>query len=102
MFKIQWRIWDPYLFIMSKVLANILKGVLDKCISPNQSAFIQERSILDNTLIAFEIIHHLKGKTWGTQIEVALKIDISKVCENIWLGLSKRNFVEVGFSVISG
>ncbi|PNX91512.1 CNGC5-like protein [Trifolium pratense] len=37
--------------MISKVLANRLKICLDKCVSQEQSAFVEDRSILDNTLI---------------------------------------------------
>lgn len=49
--------------ILAKVLANRLKEVIGKCISEEQSAFITGRSILDNALVASEIIHYLKCKT---------------------------------------
>lgn len=64
--------------IMSKVLANGLKLILPKCISPKHSAFIQDRSILDNVLIVSEIIHHIRCKQKGKLWEIAFKIDISK------------------------
>ncbi|PNX88544.1 ribonuclease H, partial [Trifolium pratense] len=64
--------------LVAKVLANRLKNVLDKCISISQSAFIPGRSILDNVMVAFEVIHHMKTKTKGKLGDVALKLDISK------------------------
>lgn len=69
--------------IVAKVLANRLKKLLPKCISEEQSAFVEGRSILDNVLIAFEIIHHMKCKTKGARGEVALKIDISKAYDRV-------------------
>lgn len=44
--------------ILSKALANRLQLVLSKCISEEQSGFISGRSILDNVLVASEIIHY--------------------------------------------
>ncbi|MCH81372.1 endonuclease/exonuclease/phosphatase family protein, partial [Trifolium medium] len=64
--------------VVAKVLANRLKGVLTKCISDNQSAFVPGRSILDNAMAAIELVHYMKSKTRGKQGEVALKLDISK------------------------
>lgn len=43
--------------IVSKVLANRLKNVLDKIISENQVAFIPRRLISDNIVIDHERIH---------------------------------------------
>jgi hypothetical protein len=67
--------------IVAKVLANRLKKVLSKCISNNQSAFVLDRSILDNAMAAIELVHYMKSKTRGRKGEVALKLDISKTYE---------------------
>jgi hypothetical protein len=56
-----------------------LKGCLEKCVSEEQYAFIEGRYVLDNVLIAIEVIHALKRKTRGMKGELALKIDISRV-----------------------
>jgi len=68
---------------ISKVLANILKPLLPKCISQEQSAFVENRSIIDNVMAAYEIVHHMKCKKKGKVGEVALKIDISKAYDRV-------------------
>ncbi|GAU49866.1 hypothetical protein TSUD_366220 [Trifolium subterraneum] len=74
--------------MISKVLANRLKCCLDKCVSQEQSTFVEGRSILDNALIATEVIHALKRKTTGRRGELALKIDISKAYDKVdWVFL---------------
>jgi hypothetical protein len=69
--------------MVSKLLANRLKGCLEKCVSEEQSAFIEGRSILDNALSAIEVIHALKRKTRGRKRELTLKIDISKAYDKV-------------------
>jgi hypothetical protein len=67
--------------LLSKVLANCLKQILHKCIADSQSAFVPGRSILDNALVAIELVHYMKTKTKGKDKSVALKLDISKACD---------------------
>ena len=69
--------------ILSKVLANRLKLILPHIISENQAAFVPERSINDNVLIAFELIHHMKQSSRGSEGDVALKLDISKAYNKV-------------------
>lgn len=56
--------------IVTKTLANRLKGVLKDIISPTQSVFIQGRLISDNILVRHECLHAIRNdigqllKTW--------------------------------------
>ena len=69
--------------IMAKVLVNRLKRILPLLISNAQFAFVHGRSICDNILAAFEVIHYMKRKTKGKKGSVALKLDISKAYDRI-------------------
>jgi hypothetical protein len=84
--------------MVSKLLANRLKGCLEKCVSEEQSAFVEGRSILDNALIAIEVIHALKRKTKGRKGSLALKIDISKAYDKVDWGFLRGMLERLGFS----
>ncbi|GAU25945.1 hypothetical protein TSUD_16830 [Trifolium subterraneum] len=84
--------------MISKVLANRLKCCLDKCVSQEQSAFVEGRSILDNALIATEVIHTLKRKTKGRRGELALKIDISKAYDKVDWGFLRGIMTRMRFT----
>jgi len=48
--------------IISKILTNRLKKVLYKVIDGSQSAFISGRGLLDNILVANEVMEEIKGR----------------------------------------
>ena len=64
--------------LIAKVVANRLKKFLIQTIPDSQSAFLLERLISDNILVAFETLHYLKRKTTSKMGYVALKLDMSK------------------------
>ena len=53
-------LWNVIYKLLSKVLVNRLKPILNSIILEAQSAFIVDRVITDNILIAFETLHHMK------------------------------------------
>ncbi|XP_062102876.1 uncharacterized protein LOC133813856 [Humulus lupulus] len=83
--------------IMSKVLANRLKQVIDCVISEAQSAFIPGRLITDNIMISYEIMHYLKRKTTGKKGYMALKLDMSKAYDRVEWGYLKAVLSKMGF-----
>uniref|UniRef100_A0A803NUT6 Reverse transcriptase domain-containing protein n=1 Tax=Cannabis sativa TaxID=3483 RepID=A0A803NUT6_CANSA len=68
--------------VITKVLANRLKGLLSRIISLNQSAFIPGRLITDNIMVSFEVLHYLK-RGIGKEGCMALKLDLSKAYDRV-------------------
>ena len=64
--------------LVSKVLANRLRPILPSIITENQSAFILDRLISDNVLVAFEFMHYLNHKNDGKENYMSIKLDMSK------------------------
>ncbi|KAF5773617.1 putative RNA-directed DNA polymerase [Helianthus annuus] len=81
--------------VISKVLANRLKKVLDKVISFSQSAFIGGRLILDGPLIVNEILNWAKK---SKDKLFFLKIDFEKAYDNINWNFIIDLLSQMGFS----
>lgn len=84
--------------IIAKSMANKLKHILDKIVSPNQSAFIPNRLITDNIIIGYECLNKIrqgKGKKNGM---IALKLDISKAYDRVEWNFLKCAMQKLGFS----
>lgn len=76
--------------LISKVLANRLKKILAHIISDTQSVFPSNKEILDNILVAFESLHHLKSKKSRKKGFLAIKLDMSKAYDRAeWVHILK-------------
>ena len=47
--------------IITKIIANRIKGILDEIIGPHQCSFIKGRHITNNIIVASEAIHTMKS-----------------------------------------
>ncbi|CAA0841330.1 Uncharacterized mitochondrial protein AtMg01250, partial [Striga hermonthica] len=83
--------------IISKILAFRLKNCLSSCISDNQAAFIPERQLLDNVVIAQEAIHYLNRHRSGTNYFMAIKLDMKKAFDRIEWACIKSVMLKMGF-----
>lgn len=61
---------------ISKIIANRLKGILSKFITLNQSAFIKESVLMENVLLATELVKDYHKEDISARC--AMQIDISK------------------------
>ncbi|XP_022566691.2 uncharacterized protein LOC111210528 [Brassica napus] len=67
--------------VNSKILANRLKLILPKFISPNQSAFVKDRLMMENVLLASELVKSYHKSSVSARC--ALKINISKAFDTV-------------------
>ncbi|XP_074283208.1 uncharacterized protein LOC141607756 [Silene latifolia] len=78
-----------------KILANRLKLVLPNLIGQEQAAFVQGRSIFDNTLLTQELIRGY-GKT-NISPRCMIKIDIQKAFDSVDWQLLQQMLLAMGF-----
>lgn len=68
--------------VISKILADRLKSVLPRLISPFQAAFVPGRSIQENAILGQEVLHSMKLKR-GRKGWAALKLDMEKAYDRM-------------------
>ncbi|XP_039002736.1 uncharacterized protein LOC120129249 [Hibiscus syriacus] len=71
--------------LVTKIIVNRLKSFMKFWISENQTSFVPECSIMDNVIIAQEVIHSMRLKK-GKVGFMAIKIDLEKAYDRLeWL-----------------
>lgn len=83
--------------IISKILVNRMKEHLKCIIYENQTAFVPERIISDNFLVAHEIFHRLKVRRRQATSYMAVKIDITKAYDRLEWYLIEETMRQMGF-----
>lgn len=69
--------------IISKLLVNRLKPILQHCIAPNQSAFLKGKLISDNIMLAGDFLNQIHISRKGRKKLVALKLDFAKAFDRL-------------------
>ncbi|KAH1031587.1 hypothetical protein J1N35_043761 [Gossypium stocksii] len=83
---------------MAKAVENRFRGIIDKCIDGAQSAFVPRRLILENVLLAYEILHMLKQKRLGKKGFMVLKLDMSKAYDRVEWNFVQEIMLRMGFT----
>ncbi|XP_042939580.1 uncharacterized protein LOC122274622 [Carya illinoinensis] len=84
--------------LISKVLANRLKPVLQDVISWNQSAFLSGRLITDNIMVAYELLHTMQARQKEREGNMAIKLDMSRAYDRVEWGFLQTMLSKLGFS----
>ncbi len=66
-------------------------------IMQNQAAFIPNRAIQDNIIIAHEVFHHMR-KPKGKKHSMAVKIDMHKAYDQVEWNFLQAILLKFGFS----
>ncbi|KAF3949794.1 hypothetical protein CMV_024378 [Castanea mollissima] len=82
--------------IISKVLANRIKVILPNVISDSQCAFVPDRNIIDNTTVAFEMLHRMRNKRKGKIGHMVVKLDINKANDRVEWEFLHRIMLKIG------
>jgi hypothetical protein len=83
--------------VISKCLVNRLRPILGEIISPEQSAFVPGRMIIDNAVIVFECIHAIQKGAGDKEEFCAYKLDLSKAYDRVHWGYLKKLMEKLGF-----
>ena len=81
--------------VVSKILANRLKLLLPRIIAENQSAFVQGRLLMENVLLASELVKGYHKESVSPRC--AMKIDISKAFDSVQWQFIINGLLAMGF-----
>lgn len=85
--------------IISKLLVAKLRPLLNRLISPTQSAFIFNRWIYENQIIAQEILHSFKSRKTKPGL-MAIKLDLQKAYDRVNWKFIQAVLLHFGFNEV--
>ena len=80
--------------MITKVMANRLKPILPKLVSPKQSRFVEGRQILDGIILTQEMIHSLKQTKMPG---IMIKVDLAKAYDKVSWRFLREVLTTFGF-----
>ena len=83
--------------IISKVIANRLKYILPNFVSESQSAFVPNCLIIDNIIVAYELLHRMRNRRKGKVGHMVVKLDISKAYDRVDWKFLQNIMCKLGF-----
>ncbi|XXG74779.1 hypothetical protein AAC387_Pa07g3408 [Persea americana] len=83
--------------VIARAITNRMETILRTIIDDSQSAFVSNRLITDNILIAHEIMHFLKRKKKGKYAYMAMKLDMYKAYDRIEWPFVRKMLLALGF-----
>ena len=82
--------------VISKILANRFRPLLNLLISLNQSAFVKGQNIGENSLVVQELVHTLRCKK-GKLGLMLIKLDMEKAYDHLEWSFIRTVLLNVGF-----
>ena len=84
--------------IITKIMVNRLKPLMNYLISPFQNTFIQGRNISNNILLAHEIMDIVRKKKFKKKGYGALKVDMCKTYDRVSWNFLRAVLISMNFS----